>query len=194
LPHISTKKVVIYLFSAFILLEGVSLLRSNVSPEDAQSASLREDSFSTHQGSVVYSTLTIINFSERYNVVENIIMSSQYTLSLLFSERWLPKHLIHSKELSKYTFRPGGGLIIGFAYAFFGYFGVIASGYFISYVSSWGRYINNNLLAPPYAYLLIIMIPRYFAYTPLHIFKTILFSIIIYYIFYIIKRKKGSLI
>jgi len=189
LPHISIRKTVLYLFSALILLEGISLMRSNISTEDAQSVALREDSFSTHQGSVIYSTLTIIDFSERYDVLEKIIMSSQYTLSLFFSEKWLPNNLIFSKALSKHTYRPGGGLIIGFAYAFFGYLGVFVCGYFVSYVSSWGRYINKNLLIPPYAYLMIIMIPRYFSYTPLHIFKTILFTTIIYYVFYRFKNK-----
>lgn len=185
-PKISKSKMIIYLFLGFVLLEGVSMLRSgnDVSFSAWLSSSNREESFSSHQGSVIYSTLSIMEFSERYDVLDKIIMSSEYTLSLFFSSRWLPDELIFSKALSKVTFRPGGGLIIGFAYAFFGYIGVFITGYFISSVLNWGRYFDKNLLVPPFIYLIIIMIPRYFSYTPLHIFKTILFTFLLYYLLY----------
>lgn len=177
--YIPKKTILPSILLSFAFLQLIGIYRSGLPLHEFKDNFLRDTSFNSHQGSVIYSTLSIIDFGKSMDLFDKILMSSRYTLSLFLSQFWLPDSYNFTKVISLYTYRPGGGMLLGFFYAFFGYIGGLISGYIVSYSLSWGRCLDKGLSIPPHAILLIILMPRYFAYTPMHLFKTVLLALVL---------------
>jgi hypothetical protein len=172
----------IMIVAGYLFVESISMLRSGHSLFDMSSIWASGTHMTNHHGDVLYASLSIIEFSKNLPISDKLLLSSQYTLAFFFSKLWLPDNLIFSEVVKESVRHSGGGMLIAFFYAFFGAVGAFVAGYFIAFSLSWGRYYDLKLVTPPYAYLLIAFLPRNFAYSPIHIFKTILF-VFLFYIF-----------
>jgi len=182
----------IMIIVGYLFVESISMLRSGHSLFDMSSIWTSGTHMTNHHGDVLYASLSIIEFSKNLPILDKLLLSSQYTLSLFFSKLWLPSNLIFSDVVKESVRHSGGGMLVTFFYAFFGMTGTFIAGYFTAFSLSWGRYYDLKLKTPPYAYLLIAFFPRNFAYSPIHIFKTILFVFLFYLFIKYILFKKGK--
>ena len=83
----------------------------------------------------------------------------------------------------------GGGLIPTFFYTWGGYFGIVLIALFISTCLNRSNRANFSPYWRFYSILLVAMIPRWFAYYPIHLFKYCLYGTIIFIAFNIIFKK-----
>lgn len=92
----------------------------------------------------------------------------------------------------------GGGLAPVFIFVMFGSFGVIFLGIFVAKVLNNIGYNNSNKFKYIYTILMIVSLPRWFAYYPVHLIKFCVIGVFFYYIIksidYTIKLKVNSLI
>lgn len=167
--------VMIFFISAFLVF---GLMRVGLEVDLISLLGVRGDSFNNHHGSLIYSCLSIIDFSQATDLYLRFIMSTEYTLSLFGSPYWLPEDLKFTTNMSEYTYRPGGGMLPVFFYSFFGYFGALFSGILISYFLSFGRQLDQRKLVPAFALVALALMPHYFSYTPILIFKAVLATLI----------------
>lgn len=91
----------------------------------------------------------------------------------------------------------GGGLVAVYFYTWLGYAGPFLIGAFLAYFINKG-YSSRQLGFKIYAAILLVMFPRWYAYTPLLIFKFCFLTVVVYLMVRIVHRtyflKKGTLV
>lgn len=104
-------------------------------------------------------------------------------LAIFWSQSALPDAYNLASLTRAFFSIPGGGLISGYMYVWGGIFGLIAWTAFILsvYLKTYARNTSKFFLV--YGVLVMAVLPRWFAYSPLHFFKMGLWCVVIYTVF-----------
>ncbi len=103
-----------------------------------------------------------------------------YFLSSITPTSYLPPLANLANYKSEIRTTGGGGLSFGFFYVMFGLGGVVFLGYFFAKMLN--KYsCRNSSLSLFYITLMMMMIPRWFAYTPIHLVKFCVWGVLFYY-------------
>lgn len=198
--NISTFKLIALIFLAFYLSSLFALFRNN--PLDFFS-NIKEYLFyfefsdsdyqQSNQGDVLQSSARIIGLIENgYLTFYSRIVSF---LSFLFSSftpstLW-PSYTQLATFLQEDFGSGGGGICSTYFYSWFGLLGPIIFGFIIA------TFINISItssfrLAKVYCLFIFVMYPRWFAYSPLVLFKFCVYALILYYICFSFLKKFRS--
>lgn len=104
-------------------------------------------------------------------------------LAILWSQSALPEAYNLASLTRAFFTIPGGGLISGYMYVWGGVFGLIGWTTFILfvYLKTYAHSASKAFLV--YGVLVMVVLPRWFAYSPLHFFKMGLWCVVIYVVF-----------
>jgi hypothetical protein len=139
----------------------------------------------SNQGGVFLNATMYVGLVER----ELISFTTRFTtfignfLSVFYSQMKLPIEYNLVGYLSSLYSIPGGGLIVGYLYVWGGYFSVIV----VPFIISWGynRLFSDTKVSQIfiiYWLVILFMLPRWFAYNPIHLLKMPIIAVLIYLI------------
>lgn len=102
-------------------------------------------------------------------------------LSVFLPSALVPEYANLGNYRRDYAGAGGGGLISAYFYVWMGYLGPFAIGAFLAYFINKGHK-TNQLGFKVYAVILLVMFPRWYAYTPLIVFKFCFLTVVVYLI------------
>lgn len=160
-----------------ILLEGDIV--SIISPFKAASMSVQ----ASNEGDVYWASERLLCLIEdgELTLMDRIESAFSYIISPLFPSSYLPETADLSSYKKDILTTGGGNLAPVNFFVMYGFVGVIFLAYFISYMlNSFSRRKSNMLRV--YTILIIVTLPRWFAYNPIQLVKLCVWGVICYYL------------
>lgn len=153
-----------------------------------------DENYITHQGDVIHSSCRLINFRDN-NITDNYIELSSagyFLTSIIIPQKYLPEHANMAAFKQDQYPVGGGGNIFAYFYFWLWYPGVILIGFIVGLlVRNYVKYINSVIGV--YFILVFATFPRWFAYSPINIFKMCMYGLLVYIIFSIFDNKMKKL-
>ncbi len=133
----------------------------------------------TNEGDVFWASermFVLINDGE-LSFEERIVAGIEFLLSSFIPRSYLSSLANLSNYKEEIVTTGGGGLAPIFIYVMFGFFGVVLLGIFVA------KMLNSlagspTIIAQFYTILMIVMLPRWFAYYPVHLIRFCVFGLI----------------
>lgn len=141
----------------------------------------------TNQGDVIYSSARLTGMIDQGIIIPEIRAKSFITFmaSIVVTTNKLPEYA-NLAGYRKVEYGAGGGGLIGtFFYVWFGYLGPAFIGLFLGYCINRG-FRSSNIAMNIYAVILLVMVPRWYAYGPIIVFKLCLYTVVMYLVFKLI--------
>jgi len=188
LNRFSNKILICFLLFSTIILEVFSSIRANpllvLSALNADRFNLNNSVILSNQGDVFYSSTVFINM-RHLNVVPVLTrLKSLFGFILSFFLRtdslWEEANL--SGFLASLSSFGGGGLFPAYFYFWFGVPGVIIAAYIVHRIVKGWYNINPKTLKGVYLSLAFATFPRWFAYSPISLYKLSTWGVIVYFI------------
>lgn len=186
---ISIKKIVIYSVIGFYFFAVIGNIRSNpmviFGPNWTNVFMLSFKSndlvILSQEGDVLYATNRLVSMANEgiISLSERIMSFFYFVVSLFTPYSYLPDIAnLSSYKVESYPVG-GGGLIFGFFYVYFSYIGVILISYFLTRILNSFIRNNNSFFLKIYSLFVFITLPRWFAYSPVILFKLCLYGTLI---------------
>ena len=137
----------------------------------------------SHQGDVYYASARMIGLvkTKQLDPVKRIEAFIGNALSIFLPSKFFPEHVKTGSYLQNKYGTGGGGLISVYFYTFLGYLGVVLVGLWLGYLINKSRTSPNQFFIL-YFILVISTYPRWFAYSPITMFKLCFWIIPVYLI------------
>lgn len=179
LHSISFKMFLLYVFVGYLFFQFWGHFRESLQGSEGYIA--KKDGNSAY---VFYASMRIHYFIDKgiLCLTDRLRSFFYFICSLFVSTDKLPSlaNLSIYKQSSYYT--GGGGLVSTFVYCWLGYPGVVLIPHFLGKILS-GFYYTNSKYFKFYSLLVLINIPRWFAYYPIGIIKFAFIGTLLFYIF-----------
>jgi hypothetical protein len=177
----TNRTVIAFTIVGLVFNELFSLIRSN----PYQIVNIFSGSFGvpklilSNQGDVFYATTVFIGLKDKgvLDIVFSIKSFFGFLLSLFFPSNSLWPETRISSYISGISPLGGGGLFPGYFYLWFGYPGVILSSFLVHKILKEAD--NLSLNSPKGVFIILAMstFPRWFAYSPINLYKLCLWGI-----------------
>jgi len=191
---INYKTLILFIIIGFYLLTAFGNIRGDIKNFDNINMSiLNPFGGITNQGEVFYSSAAFIGL-KNYGLLNTNKSFEYFVLSLILPSRYLP---IKISDLPWYvsSFTPigGGGGIFAYFYVWFGIYGVVGIAIFLSFLINLAYKSSNEYLIL-YSVMVLSTYPRWFAYSPITLFKLCLYILPVYFIYKIMFNsfRKGN--
>ena len=138
----------------------------------------------TNQGDVIYSSARITGMTDQGIITTEIRAKSFITFmaSIVVTTNKLPGYA-NLAGYRKTDYGAGGGGLIGtFFYVWFGFLGPVLIGLYLGFCINRG-FRSSNIAIKIYAVILLVMVPRWYAYGPIIVFKLCLYTVVMYLVF-----------
>ncbi len=147
------------------------------------------DNYISHQGDVIHSSSRLIGFRDE-NILDNSIVYSSsfyFFLSSVVPQKYLPPHAnMAAFKQDEYPVG-GGGNIFSYFYFWFSFPGVILVAIFVGIILKLSTVkINSNI--GTYFILALSTFPRWFAYSPINLFKMCVYGTFVYLFFWVVYK------
>ena len=146
----------------------------------------------TNQGEVFYSSVAFIGL-KNYGLLNTNKSFEYFVLSLILPSRYLPKISDLPGYVSSFTPIGGGSGVFAYFYVWFGIYGVVGIAIFLSFLINLAYKSSNEYLIL-YSVMVLSTYPRWFAYSPITLFKLCLYILPVYFIYKIMFNsfRKGN--
>lgn len=192
----SFKKILIALAIGYLFLDVVGHLRANPDSlfESFKSTTVHLDYIPSNQGNVFYASMRIVYMinNEILSLETRLVSFGYFILSIVVPYSQLPAEANLSSYLSGIWGTGGGGLAPAYFYAFLSYPGVILLGFLIAKICNIVSKVYVNPMHYLYSVLVILTVPRWFAYYPVQLIKLCFIGCVLYWMLDLFLSKKNN--
>lgn len=187
------KHIIVLLFLGYLFFSMVGFVRAHgLSSIESFAFNVNKGIIINQEADVVYSSARFWGMTEKRIIDNNERKNSflLFILSIITSVSSLPEIANLSSYMQREYSSGGGALISAYFYVFLSYIGVFLIGYYIAKIFSI-KYSGKLHFPQIYYVLALTTVPRWFAYTPLTLFKMVLWgTILIWFSVYFVKKQQ----
>jgi hypothetical protein len=151
---------------------------------------LQKDIVSSQYGDVFQSSLRVLGLLQDgiFSAVDRIYSFVLVLFGAILPSAFMPDVYNLSTYRQDYASSGGGGLISAFSYIWISYFGPVLFGFFTGFIVRM-LFISSNFYIHIYSFMVLVSVPRWFAYYPVGLFKFCFLAVFLTY-FYNMFRKR----